>query len=171
MVFREAEIVKSLNHKNIVKIKNCYTLCNMQVVFIMEFLEGGELLDKVEKATKFSEQQARIYFKQIVEAMNYCHKNNLIHRDLKLENVLLTNLNTDQIKIVDFGIAGVASKFNVENIDSGSLRYMSPEVVSSKAKQLTSAIDIWAMGVILFVMLVGDFPFNAVTNLGIMDKI
>ncbi|EGR27938.1 protein kinase domain protein [Ichthyophthirius multifiliis] len=171
MVFREAEIVKSLNHKNIVKIKSCYTLSNMQVVFIMEYLEGGELLDRVEAKNNFEEQEARIYFKQIVEAMNYCHKNNLIHRDLKLENVLLTKPDQDQIKIVDFGIAGVASKFDVDNIDSGSLKYMSPEVVAAKIKQLTSAIDVWSMGVILYVMLVGDFPFNANSNIQVMDKI
>lgn len=59
MVFREAEIVKSLNHKNIVKIQNCYTLSDMKVVFVMEYLEGGELLERIEKAGKFEEQIAK----------------------------------------------------------------------------------------------------------------
>jgi serine/threonine protein kinase len=63
MVFREAEIVKSLNHKNIVKIKNCFTLSDMKVVIVMEFLEGGELLERVEKHGKFSEKEAKVYFK------------------------------------------------------------------------------------------------------------
>jgi len=63
MVFREAEIMKSLNHKNIVKIKNCFTLSDMQVVFVMEYLQGGELLAKVESKGKFSEEEAKSYFK------------------------------------------------------------------------------------------------------------
>lgn len=63
MVFREAEIMKSLNHKNIVKIKNCFTLTDMQVVFIMEYLEGGELLARVEEKGKFTEEEAKIYFR------------------------------------------------------------------------------------------------------------
>lgn len=99
MVFREAEILKSLNHKNIVKIKNCFTLSDMKVVFVMEYLEGGELLARIEKVDYFSESQAKIYFKQIVEAMNYCHKNKLIHRDLKLENLLLVSTTSDDIKV------------------------------------------------------------------------
>ena len=63
MVFREAEILKSLNHKNIVKIKNCYTLSDMKVVFVMEYLEGGELLERVEAANFFTEKQSKIYFR------------------------------------------------------------------------------------------------------------
>jgi len=63
MVFREAEIMKSLEHKNIVKIKNCFTLSDMQVVFIMEYLEGGELLAKVEEKGIFEEEEAKSYFK------------------------------------------------------------------------------------------------------------
>jgi len=63
MVFREAEILKSLNHKNIVKILNSFTLANMQVVFVMEYLEGGELLEYLDKKGRFSEDEARNYFK------------------------------------------------------------------------------------------------------------
>jgi MAP/microtubule affinity-regulating kinase len=63
MVFREAETLKQLNHKNIVKILNSFTLSNMQVVFIMEYLEGGELLDLVDKKGHFCEEEARNYFK------------------------------------------------------------------------------------------------------------
>lgn len=91
MVFREAEVMKSLSHKNIVKILNCYTLPNMQVVLIMEYLQGGELFQYVAERGRLNEDEARHIFKQIVEAINYCHNKRLIHRDLKLENILLTN--------------------------------------------------------------------------------
>lgn len=63
MVFREAGIMKSLDHKNIVKIKNCFTLSNMQVVFVMEYLEGGELLARLEEKEIFSEEESKKYFK------------------------------------------------------------------------------------------------------------
>ncbi|EGR33275.1 protein kinase domain protein [Ichthyophthirius multifiliis] len=171
MVFREAEILKVLNHKNIVKIMNCYTLSDMRVVFIMEYLEGGELYEKVNKEKRLSEEQAKIYFKQIVDAINYCHINRLIHRDLKLENILFKQKNDDLIKVVDFGIAGLASKLNVENLDAGGLKYMAPEVLQGKAKQLTPSIDVWAMGVILYLMVFGDFPFYGNSNSVLIEKI
>jgi serine/threonine protein kinase len=99
MVFREAELLKSLKHKNIVKILNCYTLGNMQVVFIMEYLEGGELLEYVMERERLNEDEARIYFNQIVDAMGYCHKEKLIHRDLKLENLLLVKKGEMSVKV------------------------------------------------------------------------
>ena len=133
MVFKEAEMLKSLNHKNIVKFKNCYTLENMQVVFIMEFLEGGELLEYLSEKGRLDEEEARFFFIQIIEAINYCHKEGLIHRDLKLENLLLKNRTTKEIKVyfllekkyieifkvVDFGIAGITTG-NPENVNAGN---------------------------------------------------
>ena len=65
-----------------------------------------------------------MYFKQLAEAMSYCHKNGLIHRDLKLENLLLAAPNSNVLKVVDFGIAGVAANFNLDNADTGSLRFI-----------------------------------------------
>lgn len=90
-IFVEAEILKNLRHDNIVKVHNCLTLANMQVAIIMEYLEGGELLAYVEKKERLPEDEAKCFTKQVVKAMFYCHQNNLIHRDLKLENLLLVN--------------------------------------------------------------------------------
>ena len=150
MVFREAELMKSLVHKNIVKIYNCYTLTNMQVVIVMEFLEGGELLEYVQEQGRLSEDEARLIFKQISEAIAYCHSQKLIHRDLKLENILIASKQDRQIKIADFGIAGMATNFNVDKLDVGSLSYMAPEILSGRARKLGPSIDIWALGVILY---------------------
>lgn len=69
-----------------------------------------------------------------------------------------------EIKIVDFGIAGVNTNKNVNNIDAGSLSYMSPEVLGGKTKKITPSIDIWAMGIMLYAMLVGRLPFNGSNN-------
>lgn len=92
----------------------------------MEYLEGGELLEYVQKEGKLDEESAKLFFKQIVKAMNYCHSNGLIHRDLKLENMLLVNKEKKDIKIIDFGIAGVIKSLTWEDLDAGSLTYMAP---------------------------------------------
>ena len=99
MVFREVEMLKSLNHKNIVKILNCYTLPNMEVIIVMEFLEGGELLDYVLEKGRLDESESRFFFKQVVDAVFYIHQQKLIHRDLKLENLLLAAKNDKIIKV------------------------------------------------------------------------
>lgn len=130
LLFREAELMKNLRHNNIIKVINCYTLPNMQVVLVMEYLQGGDLVDYLQEKGKLSEEEAKVIFKQIADAIRYCHEKRLIHRDLKLENILLTSKHEKQIKIIDFGIATVALDFVMDKIDIGSLSYMAPEVLS-----------------------------------------
>lgn len=122
--------MKNLRHNNIIKVINCYTLPNMQVVLVMEYLQGGDLVDYLQEKGKLSEEEAKVIFKQIADAIRYCHEKRLIHRDLKLENILLTSKHEKQIKIIDFGIATVALDFVMDKIDIGSLSYMAPEVLS-----------------------------------------
>ncbi|KAL4508143.1 hypothetical protein ABPG72_021516 [Tetrahymena utriculariae] len=171
MVFREAEVLKNLNHRNIVRIFNCYTLKGMEVVFIMEYLQGGELLEYVTKKGRLSELEARQFFRQIVDAIQYCHKENVIHRDLKLENILLSQSTSSSIiKIIDFGIAGVGN-LNTNKLNVGSLRYMAPEVLLKQVQSLQKSIDIWSLGVILYTLVVGNLPFNGETPSEIIQKI
>mgnify|MGYP001451929334 CR=1 FL=1 len=100
MIFSETETLKSLNHENIVKILNCFNLKNMDIAFVMEYLEGGELLQLIKEKKRLPESLARTYFKQLVEAISYCHKAKMIHRDLKLENILLTSKDSEVIKVI-----------------------------------------------------------------------
>lgn len=143
----------------------------MQVVFIMEHLEGGELLEYVESRGHLSEEEARVFFVQICEAMAYCHQRKLIHRDLKLENILLANRDSRTIKIIDFGIAGLAMNLNVDKIDVGSLRYMAPETLTGRSNKIGPYIDVWALGVILYTLLCGQLPFNGNTNSELIKNI
>ena len=99
MVYNEAETLKKLQHPNIVKIKNTFALKNMQMVFIMEYLEGGELLDYVMKRERLPEKEAKGIFRQMASAIQYCHRESLIHRDLKMENILLVSTTTNKIKV------------------------------------------------------------------------
>lgn len=99
MIFSEVETMKSLNHNNIVRILQCFNLKNSRMAYVMEYLEGGELLELVQQRGRLSEEEAREYFTQICEAMYYCHREKLIHRDLKLENILLSSKSSRVIKV------------------------------------------------------------------------
>jgi len=98
-IFTEAETLKHLRHKNIVEIINCFTLNNMQVAFVLEYLEGGTLLDYVKSKQRLSEDEARGFFSQIVDAISHCHANKVIHCDLKLENILLKSKESKELKV------------------------------------------------------------------------
>lgn len=103
MVFREAGALKNLNHKNIVKIINFYTLKNMmQVVFVMEYLEGGELLNYIKMKQLLTEKEAHFLFMQIIDAISYCHNEKIIHRDLKLENLMFSDLQNKHLKVIKY---------------------------------------------------------------------
>ena len=103
MIFAEAETLKVLSHDKIVKLHNCFLVKKtLQAYFIMEYLEGGELLDYVQKHKTLPEEEAKNYFLQIVDAMEYCHGQKIIHRDLKLENQLKVSNNCQKIKVSTF---------------------------------------------------------------------
>lgn len=76
----------------------------------------------------------------------------MIHRDLKLENVLLAKEDKKLVKIIDFGIAGLANNFNISKIDMGTLRYMPPEILLGRTNEISFPIDVWALGIILYAM-------------------
>ncbi|KRX02915.1 Protein kinase-like domain [Pseudocohnilembus persalinus] len=169
-VYREAEVMESLEHPYIVKIKRCL-FTKTQVLLVMEYMDGGELYKKLEESKQFTEEVAKNYFRQIALAIEYCHNNNLIHRDLKLENILLTGDDQNICKVADFGIAGMATNVDTDNLDLGTLQYMPPEVVSGDLKTPSQAVDIWALGVIAYTMLFGSLPFYSNNNHEVKEKI
>jgi serine/threonine protein kinase len=97
---------------------------------IMEYAAGGELYKYVEEKHRLSEIEARKITHQIVNAMSYCHNRGIVHRDLKLENVLFKSPGDLLVKVVDFGIAGVCAGARKDKVDAGSVAYMPPEVLS-----------------------------------------
>merc|ERR1711982_213982 len=107
-------------------------MMNKYMVNIMEYCSGGELLDFVSKKGRLSERVAKTIFLQIIDGISYCHKEfNLIHRDLKLENILLVEKGKLDIKIIDFGIAGVNIGVHTDTDNSGSLLYLPPEALKN----------------------------------------
>ena len=95
----------------------------------MEYADGGELVDYVESKKGLGEVEARALMKQILSAIDTCHQQGIIHRDLKLENVLFESKAKSRIKVVDFGISGMCKGNVHEKNDAGTLRYMPPEVL------------------------------------------
>jgi len=160
MVFSEAELLKNLKHKNIVEIVNFFKLPDLRVVFLMEYLEGGELGAYLQQKGQLTESEVLGIFRQLVDAVHFCHMNKIIHRDLKLENILFESKNSNVIKVVDFGIAGLYSGYKFDVSDAGSLKYMAPEVITGKNRAANPAIDVWSMGCILYTLLHGETPFN-----------
>ena len=142
----------------------------MQVAIIMEYLEGGELLKYVEERRKLKEEEARGFVLQLLDAISYCHRQKIIHRDLKLENILISDINAKTIKVVDFGISSLLANSDLETINAGTLKYMAPELFHKKADN-AFGIDVWAMGCILYAMVNGRLPFQGESRKHIRDKI
>lgn len=125
---------------------------------VMEAAMGGELYHYLKKHERMEETIAREIILQVISAMLYCHSRGVVHRDLKLENVLFKSEGEGDflVKVVDFGIAGVAQ----EKVDAGTLSYMAPECLERVAADTTPAIDVWAIGVMFYAMIYGSLPFQ-----------
>jgi serine/threonine protein kinase len=155
-VHREIRFLSLLHHPHIVRIYDVVETANA-VHLMMEWAAGGELFDYIVKHKRLKEQEARHFFRQIVSAVDYCHKNSVIHRDLKPENLLLDENNN--IKIIDFGFSNTFRSDALLDTFCGSPYYAAPEMILGK-RYCGPEVDIWSMGVILFALLCGYLPFD-----------
>ena len=169
----EIEILKNLDHPDIVRITEFYNTDSSYYI-INEYCKYGELYEQINKI--FSETQIAVMFRQILSGLAYLHSNNIIHRDLKLENILIndieksyaTNEDLFLLKIIDFGTAKIFDKNKYPRAIVGSIYYIAPEVL---LKKYGKECDMWSAGVILYMFIVGHAPFDGKTNREIMDKI
>jgi len=124
----------------------------------MEYVEGGELFEYIDQQGGLEEREVVYLFRQIIAALQYCHRIHIHHRDLKPENILLDR-STMEIKLVDFGMAALQPQGKFLSTPCGSPHYAAPELLSYKPYDGGQA-DVWSCGVIFFVMLAGTPPFN-----------
>jgi len=160
-IYREAQALKKLAHPNIVTLYNAFLMKNY-LILIMENVAGGELRKYINEkggGNGISEIEAREFFIQILEAVDYFHSKGVVHRDLKPENILLTDAESKKIKMIDFGIARDTDCQPKSTEIIGSLHYMAPETIMGKSTNDPS-IDVWSMGIILYVLVYGKFPFR-----------
>jgi len=123
----------------------------------MQHISGGDLLNFVRKRTKLNEPTARFIFKQIIEGLEYLHAQNILHRDIKLDNILIDLNNT--VKICDFGVSKQIKSGEVMRDQCGTPAYIAPEILLNKGYE-GFGVDIWSAGVVLYTMLAGVVPFK-----------
>ena len=152
---REVDVLRTVEHENVVKLHDVFET-NDYTCLVMDMAENGDLLDYINSRRYLSEHMARMFFTDLVNGMEECHKLGVVHRDLKCENLLLDS--QLRIKIADFGFARKQTGQNLETY-CGSFAYAAPEVILGDPYHGAKA-DIWSMGVILYAMVVGRLPFR-----------
>ncbi|XP_023551764.1 serine/threonine-protein kinase SAPK2-like isoform X2 [Cucurbita pepo subsp. pepo] len=157
-VQREIINHRSLQHPNIIRFKEVF-LTPTHLAIVMEYAAGGELFGRICSAGRFSEDEARFFFQQLISGVSYCHSMQICHRDLKLENTLLDGSPTPQLKICDFGYSKSGLLHSQPKSTVGTPAYIAPEVLSRKEYD-GKISDVWSCGVTLYVMLVGAYPFE-----------
>ncbi|XP_015740520.1 NUAK family SNF1-like kinase 2 isoform X2 [Coturnix japonica] len=153
---REIEIMSSLNHPHIISVHEVFENSS-KIVIVMEYASKGDLYDYISERQRLSEQEARHFFRQVVSAIYYCHKNGIVHRDLKLENILLDA--NGNIKIADFGLSNVYQQDKFLQTYCGSPLYASPEIINGRPYK-GPEVDSWSLGVLLYILVHGTMPFD-----------
>ncbi|KAG8497939.1 hypothetical protein CXB51_006949 [Gossypium anomalum] len=188
-VQREIINHRSLRHPNIVRFKEVI-LTPTHLAIVMEYASGGELFERICNAGRFSEDEARFFFQQLISGVSYCHAMQVCHRDLKLENTLLDGSPAPRLKICDFGYSKSSVLHSQPKSTVGTPAYIAPEVLLKKeydgklqwschsivallkvlwlklyakiffSDKICQIADVWSCGVTLYVMLVGAYPFE-----------
>ncbi|XP_026881130.2 serine/threonine-protein kinase 33 isoform X2 [Electrophorus electricus] len=162
---REVKILKRVNHAHIIQLEEVFET-PQRMYLVIELCEGGELKRLLQNNKRFSEEETRLIIRNLAEATVYLHKQDIVHRDLKLENILVKNYRQGEnegmvnIKVTDFGLSvqkgGVGSE-NMLQATCGTPIYMAPEVIDGH--EYSQQCDVWSIGVIMYMLLCGEPPF------------
>eukprot|EP01124_Arcella_intermedia_P011824 TRINITY_DN181_c0_g1_i3.p1 TRINITY_DN181_c0_g1~~TRINITY_DN181_c0_g1_i3.p1 ORF type:complete len:434 (-),score=98.70 TRINITY_DN181_c0_g1_i3:723-2024(-) len=168
-VRREIELMQKLNHPNIVCLKDVFEDESEDgfIYMIMEYVSGGELFEEIVKRGSYSEHDAALVVRQIIDAVAYMHSNNIAHRDLKPENLLCSGSHNEVIKVADFGLSKEIESSTATMC--GTPDYVAPEVL--RGGGYNNAVDIWSIGVITYVLLCGSPPFYGSDDRDVFRKI
>ena len=171
---REIQILIKTDHPNIIKLYEVFE-SKRSLYLVMELCRGGELFDRViehmETGEMYTEKDAAKMFIQIMSSIDYCHKNGIVHRDLKPENLLYLNKGEEKnnpIKIIDFGLSQYITSEEKLKSKVGTAYYVAPEILQGKYSE---KCDVWSAGVILYILLSGDPPFNGQNDSEIYSQV
>ena len=153
----EIKVLQLLKHPNIIFLQEAFDTPD-RIYIIMETMQGGELFDYVVEKGTLSEEEASVLVRKITSAVAHMHERDIIHRDLKPENLLLTSKGPKaEVKLIDFGLAKVMQEDTARSF-LGTRGYLAPEMLQRSA--YNKSIDVWALGIIVFVLLCGCLPFD-----------
>lgn len=153
---KEIESLRRLDHPKIIKLENYFCMNSNEIALLLEYAHGGTLKQLLKEKGKIEEDEARNIINQVLEALIYCHSKELIHRDLKLDNIVFADKERKKIKLIDFGISGIQK----EEINAGSVRYLPPEVNSGAEMSSNPGVDFWAVGCIMYEIITGEKLFK-----------
>lgn len=162
--------MKLIRHPNVIRMFEVMA-SKTKIYIVMEFVTGGELFDKIATRGRLKEDEARQYFQQLINAVDYCHSRGVYHRDLKPENLLL-DVN-GLLKVSDFGLSALPQQVREDGLlhtTCGTPNYVAPEVINNKGYDGAKA-DLWSCGVILFVLMAGYLPFEESNLMALYKKI
>ncbi|XP_074992518.1 maternal embryonic leucine zipper kinase isoform X2 [Calonectris borealis] len=165
----EIDAMKNLSHQHICQLYHVIET-SKKIFMVLEYCPGGELFDYIISKDRLSEEEARVFFRQIVSAIAYVHSQGYAHRDLKPENLLIDK--EHNLKLIDFGLCA-KPKGGLDyhlNTCCGSPAYAAPELIQGKA-YIGSEADIWSMGVLLYALLCGSLPFDDDNVMAVYRKI
>ncbi|CAL9233963.1 unnamed protein product [Arabidopsis halleri] len=162
---REIAVMRLLRHPNVVELREVMAT-KKKIFFVMEYVNGGELFEMIDRDGKLPEDLARKYFQQLISAVDFCHSRGVFHRDIKPENLLLDG--EGDLKVTDFGLSALmmpeglggrrGSSDDLLHTRCGTPAYVAPEVLRNKGYDGAMA-DIWSCGIVLYALLAGFLPF------------
>jgi death-associated protein kinase len=153
---REVDILHEIDHDNIIKLYEVYEN-KQEVILVLELVSGGELFDYLATKDCVSEDEAVEFLKQILEGVSYLHSKQLIHLDLKPENIMMKTHDNHHVKLIDFGLSRKLKDGDVVKEMLGTPEFVAPEVINYDP--LCTATDMWSIGVITYILLSGCSPF------------
>jgi len=158
LIQQEMQVMRTLSHPHIIKLHDTAEDDDF-IYIVMEYVEGGDLLTFLTRRShnRVSEGTARRFFAQLLSALEYLHTNNIAHRDLKLENILVDE-HCNRVVVIDFGLCGHMSKNRPMTVYCGSPAYAAPELIQ-RIPYNGCASDTWSLGIVLYALMVGDYPF------------
>uniref|UniRef100_A0A1E1X9C1 Putative ser/thr protein kinase n=1 Tax=Amblyomma aureolatum TaxID=187763 RepID=A0A1E1X9C1_9ACAR len=169
-VEREVEIMRSLQHPRLLQLYDAFDDSKKQMILILEMIEGGELFERViDDDFVLTEKACAIFVRQICEGVDYMHSKNVLHLDMKPENVLCTTRTGNRIKLIDFGLARFYEPEKKLQVLFGTPEFVAPEVVNFD--KVSYQTDMWSVGVICYVLLSGLSPFMGNSELETMANV
>ncbi|KAH0543520.1 hypothetical protein FGG08_002188 [Glutinoglossum americanum] len=159
---QEIAVLMSLGHPNLLCLKDTFAEEN-RVYLVLELAPEGELFNWIISHNKLTEDETRHVFIQLFHGLKYLHDRDIVHRDIKPENILMVNSSL-AVKIADFGLAKIIGEDSFTTTLCGTPSYVAPEIINKGDRRYTRAVDIWSLGVVLYICLCGFPPFSDELN-------